>query len=94
MKRVLIALTALCTVAGSATAFADKDASEGKDNFFKRAATVFAHDAKTGGKQAGKAFKELGQDIGHGSKKAAKDIGQGMKESAQRTSKAAKELAK
>jgi hypothetical protein len=94
MKRVLIAFTALCTLAASGTALADKDAPEGKDNFFKRAATVFAHDAKTGGKQAGKAFKQLGQDIGHGSKKAAKDIGQGVKESAQRTGKAIREAGK
>jgi hypothetical protein len=94
MKRVLIGFTALCALAASGSALSDKDAPEGKDNFFKRAGKVFAQDAKTGGKQAGQAFKQLGQDIGHGSKKAAKDIGQGMKESAQRTGKAAKELSK
>ena len=46
--------------------------TQGEENFFKRAAKVIGHDAKTGAKQAGQAFKQLGKDIGHGSSKAAK----------------------
>jgi hypothetical protein len=68
--------------------------SQGEENFFKRAAKVIGHDAKTGAKQAGNAFKQLGKDIGHGSSKAVKDIGHGMKQSAERTGKQAKETFK
>ena len=73
---------------------ADQPPSEDRDNFFKRAAKVIGHDAKTGAKQAGHAFKQLGKDIGHGTSKAVKDIGHGMKESAERTGKQAKETFK
>jgi len=73
---------------------ADQPPAQDQDNFFKRAAKVIGHDAKTGAMQAGHAFKQLGKDIGHGTSKAVKDIGHGMKGSAERTGKQAKETFK
>ena len=73
---------------------ADQAQSEDKDNFFKRAAKVIGHDAKSGAKQAGHAFKQLGKDIGHGTSKTVKDVGRAMKDSAEKTGKAAKDTVK
>jgi len=68
--------------------------SQDKDNFFKRAAKVIGHDAKSGAKQAGHAFKQLGKDIGHGTSKTVKDVGRAMKDSAEKTGKAANDTVK
>ena len=94
MIRVFIACLATGCLLASAAYCADQEQPEGKDNVFKRTAKTIGRDAKTGAKQAGEAFKELGKDIGHGTSKTVKEIGQGMKESAQRTGKAAKEVGK
>jgi hypothetical protein len=94
MNRVLMIVVATVCLCTRAAYCADHAQSEDGDNFFKRAAKVIGHDAKTGAKQAGQAFKELGKDIGHGTSKAVKDIGHGMKQSAAKTGKQAKEAVK
>jgi hypothetical protein len=94
MNRILmISVAAVCLCTPGAYC-AEQGQSEDKDNFFKRAAKVIGHDAKTGAKQAGHAFKQLGKDIGHGTSKAVKDIGHGMKQSAEKTGKQAKKAVK
>jgi hypothetical protein len=94
MIRILLATVVAAYLCAPPAWCADEPQSEGKDNFFKRAGKVIGHDAKTGAKQAGQAFKQLGKDIGHGTSKAVKDIGHGMKDSAEKTGKAAKDAVK
>jgi len=94
MNRALMIIVAAVCLCTRAAYCAEQAQAEDSDNFFKRAAKVIGHDAKTGAKQAGQAFKQLGKDIGHGTSKAAKDIGHGMKQSAEKTGKQAKEAVK
>ena len=94
MNRILTATVVAVCLCAPAAHCAEQGRSEDQDNFFKRAAKVIGHDAKTGAQQAGHAFKQLGKDIGHGTSKAVKDIGHGMKQSAEKTGKQAKETFK
>jgi len=93
MKQMIAILIAGLALAAQA-ADDQKSGSTEKDNFFKRAAKVIGHDAKTGVHEAGRDLKKTGKDIGHGTSKAVKDIGHAMKESAEKTGKAAKETFK
>jgi hypothetical protein len=93
MKRMIpILITTLALAAQAADG--QKAESTENDNFFKRAAKVIGHDAKTGVHEAGRDLKKTGKDIAHGTGKAVKDIGHAMKESADKTGKAAKETLK
>jgi hypothetical protein len=93
MKGAIALLTAALALSVWA---ADEPKSEpaSQDNFFKRAAKVIGHDAKTGAHLAGQSIKETGKAIGHGTTKTVKDIGNAMKESAEETKKEAKETFK
>ena len=91
---ILLASVAAGCLFAPVTHCADQPPPQDQENFFKRAAKVIGHDAKTGAMQAGHAFKLLGKDIGHGTSKTVKDIGHGMKESAKRTGRQAKETFK
>jgi hypothetical protein len=92
--RVAIAILLAGLVLAAQAAAEQKSEPADKDNFFKRAARVIGHDAKTGAKQAGQSAKQTGQAIGHGTAKAVTDIGHAMKESAERTKKAAQDTFK
>lgn len=95
MKRTIA--IALCIGGLTLPAFAaeEKKAEPAtQDNFFKRAAKVIGHDAKTAAQQAGQAFSKTGKDIGQGASKTVKDVGHAMKESAQKTSKDVKDTFK
>jgi len=92
--RIVLASVVAGCLSTPAAHCADQPPVQDQDNFFKRAAKVIGHDAKTGAMEAGHAFKQLGKDIGHGTSKAVKDIGHGIKESAARTGKQAKETFK
>jgi hypothetical protein len=92
--RVAIAMLVASLVLGARAADEHKSEPADKDNFFKRAARVIGHDAKTGAKQAGQSIKQTGKAIGHGSGKVVRDIGHAMKESAAKTKKAAQDTFK
>ena len=92
--RMMIALFAAGLTLSALAADEQKSEPADKDNFFKRAAKVIGHDAKTGAKEAAQSFKQTGKAIGHGTAKAVTDIGHAMKESAERTKKAAQETVK
>ena len=92
--RTTIALCLAAAMLGAHAADGPGSEPAGKDNFFKRAAKIIGHDAKTAAHEAGHAAKETGKAIGHGTSKAVKDIGNAMKDSAEKTKKAAKEAFK
>jgi non-homologous end joining protein Ku len=92
--RVAIAMLLAGLVLGAEAADAQKPEPADKDNFFKRAAKVIGHDAKTGAKEAAQSAKQTGKAIGHGTAKTVTDIGHAMKESAEKTKKAAKDTFK
>ncbi len=62
-----------------------------KENVVKRGGTAFAQDAKTGAKQAGKAYGDAGRSIGRGTVSFTKRLGREIKDSYRRTAKEAKE---
>ena len=92
--RMVIAMFVAALALTAQAANEQKSEPAEKDNFFKRAAKVIGHDAKTGARQAGQSFKQTGKAIGHGTAKAVTDIGHAMKESAEKTKKAAHETVK
>ena len=95
MKRIIA--IALCVGSLTLAAYAaeeKKPEAATQDNFFKRAAKVIGHDAKTAAHQAGQAFGKTGKDIGQGASKTVKDVGQAMKDSAQKTRKDVKDTFK
>ena len=95
MKRIIAIALCVSSLTLAAYAAEEKKPEAGtQDNFFKRAAKVIGHDAKTAAHQAGQAFSKTGKDIGQGARKTVKDVGQAMKESAQKTSKAVKDTFK
>jgi len=95
MKRTIaIALCIDCLTLPAYAAEDKKPEPATQDNFFKRAAKVIGHDAKTAAQQAGQAFSKTGKDIGQGAKKTVKDVGQAMKDSAQKTRKDLKDTFK
>jgi hypothetical protein len=95
MKRVMAIALCIGGLVLAAYAAEEKKPEAGtQDNFFKRAAKVIGHDAKTAAHQAGQAFSKTGKDIGQGASKTVKDVGQAMKDSAQKTSKDVKDTFK
>ena len=95
MKRIIAIALCIGGLTLAAYAAEEKKSEAGtQDNFFKRAAKVIGHDAKTAAHQAGQAFSKTGKDIGHGASKTVKDVGQAMKDSAQKTSKDVKDTFK
>ena len=95
MKRTTAIALCIGVLTLAAYAAEEKKPEAGtQDNFFKRAAKVIGHDAKTAAHQAGQAFSKTGKDIGQGASKTVKDVGQAMKDSAQKTSKAVKDTFK
>ena len=95
MKRMIAIVICSAGLALAAYAGDEKKAEPAtQDNFFKRAAKVIGHDAKTAARQAGQAFSKTGKDIGQGASKTVKDVGQAMKDSARKTSKDVKETFK
>jgi hypothetical protein len=95
MKRIIAIALCIGGLTLAAYAAEEKKPEAGtQDNFFKRAAKVIGHDAKTAAHQAGQAFSKTGKDIGHGASKTVKDVGQAMKDSAQKTSKDVKDTFK
>jgi hypothetical protein len=92
--RVAIAMLVAGLVLSAQAADEQKSEPADKDNFFKRAAKVIGHDAKTGAKEAAQSVKQTGTAIGHGTAKAVTDIGHAMKESAEKTKKAAEDTFK
>ena len=95
MKRIITIALCVSSLTLAAYAAEEKKPEAGtQDNFFKRAAKVIGHDAKTAAHQAGQAFSKTGKDIGQGASKTVKDVGQAMKDSAQKTSKDVKDTFK
>ena len=95
MKRTTAIALSIGVLTLAAYAAEEKKPEAGtQDNFFKRAAKVIGHDAKTAAHQAGQAFSKTGKDIGQGASKTVKDVGQAMKDSAQKTSKDVKDTFK
>ena len=62
-----------------------------KENIFKRIGKAIAKDAKTGAKQAGNAYSELGRSVGRGTVSTTKQVGKEIKDSSKKTVKEAKE---
>jgi hypothetical protein len=95
MKRTTAIALSIGVLTLAAYAAEEKKPEAGtQDNFFKRAAKVIGHDAKTAAHQAGQAFSKTGKDIGQGASRTVKDVGQAMKDSAQKTSKDVKDTFK
>jgi hypothetical protein len=84
----LLVLVAL--IVGLPAAAADAPPPQ-KENFFKRAGKAIARDFKTGTKQAGKAYGDLGRSVGQGTVDTGKQFGREVKDSSKRTVKATKE---
>jgi hypothetical protein len=62
-----------------------------KENIFKRLGKQIARDAKSGAKQAGKAYGDMGRSAGRGTVDTTKQVGKEIKDSSKKTVRAAKE---
>jgi hypothetical protein len=89
MRLVLIlAALALCTPAYASAAEAPPAQ---KENIFKRIGKQIARDAKSGAKQAGKAYGDFGRSAGRGTVNTTRQVGREVKDSSKRTAREAKE---
>jgi hypothetical protein len=89
--RIALILAAVLVVALPVQAADPSAPPAEKENIFKRLGKQIARDAKSGTKQAGKAYGDLGRSAGRSTVDTTKQVGKEIKDSSKKTVKAAKD---